>query len=158
MEGRGTCILRREWASGQAIPLPRIDRSTGRHAWYIGEPLPSSGWVLGSVTDAGPLWRSEATTARRLIQTEIATLLFLLTLLGARLAETYAARRRAILWAGSAVASLAVAAAIAHAWHLAYTLPPAPDAHLTPIFAAPTMTGFFASASSTRARARSWRS
>ncbi|HOQ28491.1 MAG TPA: hypothetical protein PLH36_07115, partial [Armatimonadota bacterium] len=98
------------------------------------EPIPSSGWVLGSVTDAGPLWRSEATTARRLLQMEIAALLFLLTFLGARLAETYAARRRALLWTGSAVASLAIAAAIAHAWCLAYTLPPEPDARLTPVF------------------------
>lgn len=146
-DGKSVASLAAEWKDaalasfaesglqGKPFHFRGIDRSTGRHAWYIGEPLPSSGWVLGSVTDAGPLWRSEATTARRLIQTEIATLLFLLTLLGARLAETYAARRRAILWAGSAVASLAVAAAIAHAWHLAYTLPPAPDAHLTPIFA-----------------------
>ncbi|HOM83586.1 MAG TPA: cache domain-containing protein [Armatimonadota bacterium] len=119
---------------GKPFRFRDIDRSTGRPAWYIGEPIPSSGWVLGSVTDAGPLWRSEATTARRLLQMEIAALLFLLTFLGARLAETYAARRRALLWTGSAVASLAIAAAIAHAWCLAYTLPPEPDARLTPVF------------------------
>ncbi|HOJ22454.1 MAG TPA: cache domain-containing protein [Armatimonadota bacterium] len=119
---------------GKPFCFRDIDRSTGRPAWYIGEPIPSSGWVLGSVTDAGPLWRSEATTARRLLQMEIAALLFLLTFLGARLAETYAARRRALLWTGSAVASLAIAAAIAHAWCLAYTLPPEPDARLTPVF------------------------